>query len=453
MRCLFVLIIGVFSMGSAQAFSLSEAVHSAVETNPQINEAEFNRDAVRAELNQAKSLFRPVIDLEAYTGGRQINRPEGLSAANNNRKLTEQNVSASVTFTLFDGFYRTNELYKQGVRIEGAAYRILERREQIALNAIEAYVDVRRHQRALQIASANVQSHRTLLAQADQRYAGGITRESDLIIARERLSTAQLLREDIILALREVQVRFNSVVGKSAKGIKPTGFPNIIAQNLNSALAMATQNSPSLAAASTDIVALEAEEQQALSGYLPKITLKGSASYGNNLAGTPGKNEDLSARVNLSWRLYDGGLRDAQAEESAARTGEAQARRDSVLRSKHEAVSSAWVNVTASDKRLPILKRQLRQVRQVLNAYRVEYQDNARTIRDILDAQNSTFNAEFAIISAEAASIFARFQLMAATSSILPHFGLESTIQPDDYRQESWANLRKVNGSIFKPLR
>ena len=53
---------------SAAAKTLRDAVATAVANNPRIEEATANRRAVDEELNQARGLFLPRLDLEATAG-------------------------------------------------------------------------------------------------------------------------------------------------------------------------------------------------------------------------------------------------------------------------------------------------------------------------------------------------------------------------------------------------
>ena len=63
--------------GPAAAEPLRDVIAKAVRNHPQIQEAGANRRAVDEELNQARGLYLPRLDLEASSGFAYNNRPGG----------------------------------------------------------------------------------------------------------------------------------------------------------------------------------------------------------------------------------------------------------------------------------------------------------------------------------------------------------------------------------------
>ena len=157
----------------AQATSLKQAVHWAVETNPRIEAAQANQRASGFALEQARGRLFPEISIEADGGIQNINRPEGLAPAINNNKLTRRRATISIRQVLFDGFDRANDIYASQARIASASGRVLARAESVGLSAVEAYIDVRRHLVLLGLARENVKRHHMLLKLIQDRIEGG----------------------------------------------------------------------------------------------------------------------------------------------------------------------------------------------------------------------------------------------------------------------------------------
>ena len=61
-------------------------------------------------------------------------------------------ISAELTQVLFDGWDRSNDIYRSAATVDAAALRLLERSEALGLDAVEAYIDVQRHTQILGVA-------------------------------------------------------------------------------------------------------------------------------------------------------------------------------------------------------------------------------------------------------------------------------------------------------------
>ena len=438
--------------GPAHALSLNDAVRIAVDTGPEILEARANQRAVDQELQQARSLYMPTLDLEAFVGPQYVDRPNSLSAADNQETRISRQVSAIASWTLFDGFFRANEMFRQATRVQSAGFRIMEAAEIVALDTVEAYVDVLRHRRVLQAADENIQQHRLILGRAQTQFDGGAATRGEIEIAAQRLAAARVVRTEVARALGEVETRFVRLVGQEPSHLHAVGLPAGTPQSLDSAIQAARTGHPTLDAARLDLEELDAEAQQQLSSVFPRVNIEGSTSYGYDIGGTPGKAIDASLRLVMRWRLFDGGLRTAQHREQIERLGEAEFRLDRFRRDIDETVRRAWVGITTNNEELSALRDQLTQSERVLTAYYEEYDAGLRTLLDILDAQNARFNAQFEVASAEAIAVFARYQLIGATGHLLDHFGLRDVVPEPELRDEN-LRIHRAAASLLEPLR
>ena len=107
-----------FSPVNANAVTLKEAMAVTLESNPEIGQANENREATEFELRQARGLYLPGIDLESGVGIERLDnasRPDGLDDA----PLYLADVGLSVTPKLFDGGAR------RAARVDSASFRVL----------------------------------------------------------------------------------------------------------------------------------------------------------------------------------------------------------------------------------------------------------------------------------------------------------------------------------------
>ena len=436
---------------TAHAFTLTDAVRTAVTTNPGVLEAAANRRSVDNELDQARGLYLPQVDVLGFVGPQYVDRPESLAISENKVTRASRQIGVVAKQTLFDGFFRSNEFYRQFSRVNSAAARVLERAELIALDAIEAFVDLHRHQVILQLADDNIEEHKRLLGTVTAQVEVGTGTEGDIQQALERLAVAEAARAEILLALGEVQARFRRVVGSLPSRITPPTLPTSTPKSLESAIATARANNPALIAASSDVDVADFEFQQSKSNFLPRVDLEGRALFGNDLDGIDGTNNNLSVRLVLNWNIFSGGINRAQRRESAERLTETELRLDGLRRTIDEAAERAYSDVLSNDVRLVALRRQVNAARAVRASYSSEYEAGLRTVIDLLDAEASYFNGRLRVTSSEAIAIFSRYQLIAATGALLGRFGIAA---PNDAKPET--NTRKFHrreSVVIEPLR
>src|SRR4029079_17536021 len=64
-------------------------------------------------------------------------------------------------------------IWRQSARVNAAAFRVRERTELIALDAAEAYVDVVRYLRLIELGQQNVAIHEKIFSNVNSRFTGG----------------------------------------------------------------------------------------------------------------------------------------------------------------------------------------------------------------------------------------------------------------------------------------
>lgn len=164
--------------GVAQAGSIEDTIRAALDSNPEIGVVREDRRAVDQELRQARSLTLPQVDLRAAAGPEYRNTPATRGRATRppggDAGSTQMIYETQITLTqmLFDGFAAQSELERQTARVDSAAYRVQEAAEFIALNAVEAHLDVLRNEELVELARDNIGAHERILGQVRQLEIG-----------------------------------------------------------------------------------------------------------------------------------------------------------------------------------------------------------------------------------------------------------------------------------------
>ena len=404
----------------AAAKTLRDAVATAVANNPRIEEATANRRAVDEELNQARGLFLPRLDLEAAAGYYYNHQPEDGTIHDNRWGDT---ATLTGRFTLLDGGFRGAEVNKQVARVGGAAERVRERSELVAIETIRAYLDIIRFTEIERLAVANVTEHRGYLNLAQTRFRGGSSTQGEVDLAKERLFAAESTLEDVKRTLGLAKARYLNLVGRSPGYLAPVTRPRV--PNSRQAVRnRARAKNPTLLAAARDVDAAKAELAQAGAAFRPKVDLEARGSAGHDQGGTPGPDHDASARLVLNWNLYDGRIKDARMRERAERLSEVSARQDRLRRAVDEAVDRAWTDMMGADARLRVIDRQVTAGTSLVASYRQEFDTGLRSLLDLMQAVGTRFNSRVQQRTTRALTILARYELLASMGGLLRHFRL-----------------------------
>jgi adhesin transport system outer membrane protein len=403
----------------AGAMSLREAVERTVHSNPAVDAARANRRATDHELRQAQGRALPQVTLDGEFGAEKIDRPQGLAPAVNDTWRNRRQASVTVRQFLFDGWDRANDVYKQAARVDAAALRVLARSEALALDAVEAYIDVLRHLKVLDISRRNVARHREILRIVRDLVRGGRVTRSEVLQVEERLAGAEAAVERVQQSLLEARAKFRRVVGAEAANLSAVSDPKGVPVTRQQAVDMGLADHPLLGAAEADADTAKSAMDQTRSGFFPQISLEAKGLTGADIGGTPGKNEELLGRVVLTWNLFDGRITHNKNREFAERWAQAMSERDDRARQIAEEIERALAARTTGVARLEALRRQSDRSREVARAYEEEYKAAKRSLLDLLDSESARFNNEIQAVSQEHIQLFAGYRVLGAMGRLL----------------------------------
>lgn len=405
---------------SAQTFSLDAAVRRAVTTNPAVGEAAANRRATEFEMRQVQGGLLPQVRLQADIGPESRRQYDSLIASQRSGDFVAgRQANVTVRQLIFDGFATINESWRQAYRVDAASWRVKERTELIALDAIQAYTDILRLQDMIAQANRNIAVHRALLSSVSARVSGGRSGRGDLDQVQERVYAAEAARAELQVRLGEAVALFRRAIDREPSKLAWPARPKGLPASRQAALNLAISNNATLQAAGSDVNAVQAQRDAARGTNLPTVALEGRAGYGKNTQNITGRYDEYSAKLSASWLIYSGGTDTARQNELTERVGEQRMRLSVLQRQAIESIDKAWTTRQALGDRIRALTGQIRAAEQVVSAYRNEFELGNRTLLDLLNAEQSRYNAAVGLINARGLALFADYQLLAASGTLL----------------------------------
>ena len=416
----------------AFATTVQESIQAALATNPEVGVVGADREAIEQELRQARAEYLPSIDVRGAAGPEYTDSPVTRNRDDEGDTETLLRLESQVTLTqmLFDGFATQSEVQRQIARIDSASYRVQEAAEFIALDAVEAHLDVLRNQALVELARENLEQHRRILGQVRQLEDQGAGSIGDVRQTESRLAEAQSSLAVAQGNLRDAEAFYRAVVGSQPVDLEEGTAPVFaLPESPDASAAVASVASPTVQLANADIDVAQAELRGARAGYYPNLDLELGAAAGDNLDGLEGRDVNAQALVVLRYNLFRGGGDIAREREAFLRVKEARENLRVAQRDAEQEARVAYHALTTARARLDALSAGVDAQRSARDIYAQQFDLGQRGLLDLLDAENELFIDRSNLVSATFTERFAVYRVLAVIGSMLDTLEIDRPAQ------------------------
>lgn len=411
----------------SERIELKAAVETAMQTHPEINQAVENKTAIEFEREQAQGLFLPRISVEGSVGIRRLENATRRSLGIANNELYPLEAGLRVEQMLFDGGGRSSEVKRQAARTDGAAYRVEERAQFVALQVSRQYLDYLLQQRIVAASEDNIGFHDRLVGDLREGVTKGSMSIADQQQAEERQSAARARLTEANQDMVNTAASFRTLTGLDLVdgATLPPSLGASIPGSLEESIALSRKQNPRVREAQADLDAAHAMVRKAKAETVPTLSLEGNARIGDDIDGFRGETNDVQGGLVLRWDVFNGGIKRAKIQEMYRRERETQARLDQMVREAEEDVRVAWNAWDSQGKLVKELDGQSKVSDELLRSYRAQFNVGRRSLLDVLDAQNTRYNVQVRAETARFAQFFAEFKLLAAQNALLQAMQVE----------------------------
>ena len=438
----------IFQASAAKAETFQEALISVYKSNPAMLAARAQVREIDENYIQARSQGRFTADLSGSAGLSALRSAgsfvPGLPGDSFTRDGTPIAAQLQVIQPLYQGG-RVRALKDQAKASIRAAREQLRNTEQDLLQqGANAYVNVLRDEDVARIRRNNVSVLARQEMAAKDRFDVGVGTKTDIAQAQSRLAAAESGLAQADSQLQASRATYIRVIGHT-----PVDLQSIpvfeLPPNLETALALARDNNPSLLAARYNKEAAKSAIGVAKSASKPVISLNGSlAGQRRQIAGLP-TNDQAAISAQIRIPLYSGGnnqSRIRQAKQAETRMGFEI--RD-VERSIDEGVRQIWAQLDAARLALKSSRLQVQAAEIAFEGVELEQSVGTRTTLDVLDAEQEVLNSKLSEIDAKLNLNRATFQLL----TVLGVFDATGIRLPVDYYDpEKNFNAVKSDGLV-----
>lgn len=431
--CVRLLLCSVWSFGllltatptKAEEVSLEQAVARGVATNPEYGVVANNRMATQEELEQGEGLYLPSIDLRGSTGFEWNDDQNTKARGKSSETFGTYDYSATLTQMLFDGFAAKNEVERQEARVRSAASRVNEVSQLVGLNIVTSYLEVMRQRDLLKITKDNVEEHLSMLNEIRSGAQAGRSTEADVAQAEARLAAARANEANVREALRVAESGFIRNTGDKPTVLIMPEIPfDALQKTVDEAVTVAVTETPTLGIFEADADVAWQEYEATQSNFYPRVDLQVGGRQTNDLGGVEGNDKSASAQVVARWNVFRGGIDTHLRREHVYRHAQAKERRALEARRIEDDVRQTWAAMVASGERAKQFNEQAGSNKNVVSAYKDQFELDRRTLLDVLDAQNELFVSRSNAVNAQYLEMLAVYRILALQGRLLPTLGL-----------------------------
>jgi outer membrane protein len=403
--------------GQAHGQTLNEALAAAYANSPVLRAERAGLRATDEQVPQALSNWRPTIDV---TG--DIERSDTFgnkrTFGSKDQIRTPRGVALNITQPVFRGLRTLAATREAENTVKAARARLLSTEQDVLLDAATAYMDVVRDQAVLDLNIGNEKVLRRQLEAARDRFEVGEVTRTDVSQAEARLAgaTAERIRgEGDLVGSRAV---YRNVVGEAPRKLTAPAPLGGLPRDREAAFALARDDHPDVVSALFDERAALDRVKGVGGELLPRVSLNAKVRRDFETIATKSRFEEQSIGATLTMPLYQSGavysrLREAKQTVGQERIEITQARRDVV-----QGVTQAWEALQTAQARIVSFTVQVRANDIALEGVKRESEVGARTVLDILDAEQELLGANVDLVGAQRDEIVAAFELKAAVGRL-----------------------------------
>jgi len=408
-------VLAVAGWGSAaQSASLYEALAMAYASNPTLEAARAQLRATDEGVPQALSEWRPTV-LGTAQGGHewdQENKPLVLDEETNPRSY-----GVTVRQPIFDGFGTVAGTSQAENQVQSGRAQLTDTEQNVLLLAVTAYMNVVRDTAVLDLNRNNEKVLQRQLEATQARFDVGELTRTDVAQSEASLQGAIAARIQAEGQLTTSQAIYRQIIGDDPVDVKmPTETPALPGSREESVVL--SQATPAVLAAQFQERAAKDNIDVQFSDMLPTVSVEGSWQRQEDVGQRDGETDVGSVIGQVTIPLYQAGAPDSRVRQSKQVYMQSKRLTDQALRAAEREAVNSWTALQTATAQARSFEEQVRANEIALDGVRQEQEVGARTILDVLDAQQALLTSQVSLVSSQTDRVVAEYRLVAAGGTL-----------------------------------
>src|SRR5499427_3838728 len=420
-------VVGMITMRSAPAQTLTDALAETYNTNPQLLAQRALLRATDEQVPQALSFWRPTVAFTGQVGMATSSLetkpgPEALVTRSVNHAITRPN---ALTFQATQPIYRggrTEAQTRQAINtVESTRAQTLAVETTVFQAVAMAYLDVVRDQALVEVQRNNVEVLREQLVATQDRFRVGEVTRTDVAQAESSLAQAQgtlVTQQGNLEVSRAEYVR--AVGHPPGRLTLPRERPALPATR-EEALSLAAGNNFNVISATFTELAARDNIDVVRGQLLPQVSVVGTLSrsldQATSFKGTLLNTAQTTAQ--LTMPLYEGGAIYSQTRQAEQTVGQRRSQVDDARRAAVQTATQFWSTLQAGRASIASFAAAVRAAQIALAGVQQQALVGTSTTLDVLIQNQQLLNTQSQLVTAEHDTALAEFNLAAALGRLI----------------------------------
>jgi outer membrane protein len=375
-----------------EIFTLKQTIESALKANLGLRSSKEETAAALAVKKASRTQFFPT-----FSTSYGYNRYDAETVSSGFTAVPKEQYSFVTSFSqpIFSGFsiLRQYDIAKLG--LDRAKIKEQLKRQDIILDAKNAYFKLLQNQKLYDIAQKTVVQINAQKEVADNFYQVGMTPLNDLLQAQVELANA---KQELIVArnnFENAESDFNTLLRRPIN--TPVVLKDIIdyspfEESLDYCLTEAEKNRFEIKVAGMEVEIAKKELDLTKKDYYPSIDLQGNYfKYGTEWEVNGGNGiydpEGWNIQAVAKWNFWEWGRTSYGVKEKHSRLSQAQLNKDEIIDNINMEVKNAYLRTQEAERAIKTVETAIEQAKENFRINQERYKEQISTQTDVLIAQ------------------------------------------------------------------
>lgn len=356
------------------------AVKAAVDRNAAYQAAVALEAEAAAAIDVASSARRP-----QFVGNGTL----GSVYEGNPISETTAGVAGGVTLSqlVFDGGGTDGAITRATAQAVAARAERLDRANQVALDASQAWVQVWHCQMRLSWLTTKTANMESLVSQIERMASNGMLDRAALDSAKRQIVDIELQRSTLKAELSEARTRFQRLFGQDTTRLEAPEMVFSIAMARTHANAWKT--APTLRRSAAELAAARGAAAEAEAAFKPKVSLQAGAMSPLDTDDT----STVSAGLRVDYTFGDGGRRKATLEAARARVSALEKKLEEDQQIAKARMDAALERLAAIEVSMPLVARKIELSASEAKTARSQIATGQSNLRQLVEAEIENYRA------------------------------------------------------------
>lgn len=411
------------------SLSIADAIELADKKSPDLAVARAQLEQAQADLDKAKSALWPrlmvdgsylLADTPSAYLFKSIDARKLPTNANFNNPgtITDIGIGSTVRWNLWSGGKDTLLAEGAGHRLKAGEEALLAVKNGLFAAVIDVYLGARMAEELLSADQASIKAVKSALEETRVKVEGGGALRSDFLSlqareaeAEERELRTKLLKKLSLGSLRNLlSLPLSTELKLKESRFAAKDLPPQIADGMREAIA----NRAELRQLASLRVQAEAALEAAKRSYLPRLDLESRVSGNDGKADLQFQQPNWSAGVQVSYDIFDAGMRAAGVSSARARLVQIKEEERKVKEAIELDIERSYLALEEAETRVRVLKKALAASDESFQLVSNQYRGGSETVTRYLEAEAMFTRAKTARITAELDVERTRIQVLRA---------------------------------------